>query len=233
MSTDKTLTGAELEVAIANFSMGTNRFADEEARGIRDQRTGRFIQHADYGEDTKLNVQFTVEPVMSKLETYLAGGVPKYVDMDFITITIPADPKLVIHTPVTDFYEWRFPNEYEKFKKGQDAVLTGTPLDLWPALLPSQIIELKHQGVRTIEQLADLSDSSSGVMRGFYQLKHKAKQFLEDAKDKNATAIVRVQMEEQSARHAAEMKALEDRMTAMMAQAMPKEKKSKPGEDLN
>jgi hypothetical protein len=214
MNTNTTLTGAELEVAIANFSMGTNSFADEEARGIRDQFTGRFIQHADYGEDTKLNAQFTAEPVMSKLETYLAGGVPKYVDMDFITITIPADPKLVIYTPVADFYEWRFPNEYEKFKKGQDAVLIGTTFDLCPALQRSQIIELKYQGVRTIEHLADLSDSVNGVMRGFYQLKHKAKQFLEDAKDKNATVIVRVQMEEQAARHAAEMKALEDRMIA-------------------
>lgn len=233
MKTIHDLSQAELEVAIANFSMGTNRFAEEETRGIRDQRTGRFLSHEDYGPDTKLNVQFTVEPVLNKLETYLAGGVPKYVDMDFITITIPGDRDLVVHTPVTDFYEWRFPNEFEKFKKGQDAALIGTPLDLWPALQPSQIVELKHQGIRTVEQLADLSDSSSGVMRGFHQLKHKAKQFLEDAKDKNATAIVRAQMEEQAARHAAEMKALEDRMTAMMAQALPKEKKAKPSEDLN
>jgi hypothetical protein len=232
MNTNNNLTDAELQIAIANFSNGASRFEEDEKRGVRDQRTGRFIQHADYGADTKLNVQFSVEPVLSKLETYLAGGIPKYVDMDFITITIPGDNGLVIHTPVTDFYEWRFPNEYENFKKGQDAAVTGTPLSLWPAMQPAQIAELKHHGIRTIEQLAELSDSSAGVMRGFYQMKTKAKQFLEDAKDKNATAVVRVQMEEQAERHAAEMKAMEDRFTAMLAQVIPKEKKAKPSEDL-
>lgn len=235
MNNKHNLTDAELQVAIANFSIGGSRFAEDETRGVRDSRTGRFIQHSDYGEDTKLNVQFSTESVFSKLETFLAAdGMPKYVDMDFVTITIPGNRDLVIHTQVTDFYEWRFPNEYANFKRGQDAAVTGTPLTLWPALQPAQIAELKHQGVRTIEQLAELSDSSSGVMRGFYQMKAKAKQFLEDAKDKNATAVVRVQMEEQAERHAVEMKAMEERFTAMLAQAIPKEKgKSKPSDDLS
>jgi hypothetical protein len=121
---------------------------------------------------------------------------------------------------VTDFYEWRFPHEYEAFKRGKEAAVVGTPLDLWPALQPSQIAELKHQGIRTIEQLATLSDSASGVMRGFYALKHKAQQFLDDAKDKSAAAVVRAQMEEQEARHKADMKAMEDRIAAMVAEAM-------------
>jgi len=220
----------DLNVAIANQSLG-NRFENDEQRGIRDPRTGRFIQHADYGEDTKLNVQFSTEPVFSKKETYLAG-VTKYVDMDFITITVPGNRDLIIHTPVTDFYEWRFPLEYESFKRGKEATVVGTPLDMWPALQPSQIAELKHQGIRTIEQLATLSDSASGVMRGFYALKHKAKQYLDEAKDKNAAAIVRAQMEEQEARHKAELKAMEDRVAAMLAEAMASKesRKAKPTE---
>jgi hypothetical protein len=227
-------TEINLDVAIANQG-GTHRFADDEARGVRDPRTGRFVQHADFGEDTKLNVKFSAEPVFSKRETYFANGVPKYVDMDFITITIPGNRDLIIHTPVTDFYEWRFPQEYEAFKRGQEASVTGTPLEMWPVLQPSQVAELKHQGIRTIEQLASLSDTSSGVMRGFYAMKHKAQQFLDDAKDKTATAFVRAQMEEQNERHKAELKAVEDRFAAMLAEAMaPKEqKKAKPGESGN
>ena len=217
----------DLNVAIAMQSNG-HRFETDEQRGVRDPRTGRFVQHADYGEDTKLNVQFSTEPVFSKKETYLAGGVTKYVDMDFITITVPGNRDLVIHTPVTDFYQWRFPHEYDLFKRGKEAAVVGTPLDMWPHLQPSQIAELKHQGIRTIEQLATLSDSVSGVLRGFYALKHKAQQYLDDAKDKNAAAVVRAQMDEQAERHKAEMKAMEDRFAAMLAEAMAS-KESKKG----
>ena len=221
----------DLNVAIAMQGTG-NRFAEQEHRGIRDPRTGRFATHQDYGGDLGVNVQFSTEPVFSKKETYLAGGVPKYADMDFITITIPGDHTTVIHTQVTDFHQWRFPNEYDLFKRGKEATLVGTPLDMWPGLPPSQVAELKHQGIRTVEQLANLSDSVSGVMRGFYALKHKAQQFLDDAKDKNAAAVVRAQMEEQAERHKAEMKALEDRIAAMLTEAMATKeaKKGKAGE---
>jgi hypothetical protein len=223
MNQQNNLHEIDLNVAIAMQGAG-NRFEHDEQNGVRDPRTGRFVQHKDYGEDSKLNVQFTSEPVFSKKETYLAGGVTKYVDMDFITITVPGNRDLIIHTPVTDFYEWRFPHEYEAFKRGKDAAVVGTPLDMWPHLQPSQIAELKHQGIRTIEQLATLSDSASGVMRGFYALKHKAQQFLDDAKDKNAAAVVRAQMEEQEARHKADMKAMEDRIAAMVAEAVTAKK---------
>lgn len=217
----------DLNVAIATQGTG-NRFIQEESEGVRDPLTGRFVTHKSYGGDLGLNVQFTTEPVFSKKETYLAGGVPKYVDMDFITITIPGDKFTEVHRPVTDFDQWRFPREYEAFKRGKDAELVGTPLTMWPALTASQVAELKHQGIRTIEQLATLSDSVSGSLRGFYALKNKAQQFLDDAKDKNAAAVVRAQMDEQAERHKAEMKALEDRMAAMLQQAMAdKEVKTK------
>ncbi|MFC5476552.1 hypothetical protein [Massilia suwonensis] len=231
MESNTNTSNINLDVAIANQG-GTHRFADDEARGIRDPRTGRFMQHQDIGEDTKLNVKFSAEPVFSKRETYFAGGVPKYVDMDFITITIPGNRDLIVHTPVTDFYIWRFPQEYEAYKRGQEASVVGTPLEMWPGLQPSQVAELKHQGIRTVEQLATLSDTSSGVLRGFYAMKHKAQQFLDDAKDKTATAFVRAQMEEQNERHQAELKAVEERFAAMLAEAMATKdsKKSKPSE---
>lgn len=216
----------DLNVAIATQGTG-NRFIQEEMEGVRDPLTGRFATHKIYGGDLGLNVQFTTESVFSKKETYLAGGVPKYVDMDFITITIPGDKHTSIHTPVTDFHEWRFPKEYEAFKRGKDAEVVGTPLAMWPALQPSQVAELKHQGVRTIEQLASLSDSVSGSLRGFYALKSKAQQFLDDAKDKNAAAVVRAQMDEQEARHKAELKAMEDRLAVMLQEAMAA-KEAKP-----
>jgi len=226
--------GIDLNVAIATQGTGS-RFIEEEHNGIRDPLTGRFATHKDYGGDLGVNLHFTVEPVFSKKETYLAGGVPKYVDMDFITISIPGDNYTKVHRPVTDFDQWRFPREYEAFKRGQEASVVGVPLDMWPGVGPSQVMELKHHGIRTVEQLANLSDSTNGALRGFYAYKQKAQQYLDDAKDKNAAAVVRAQMDEQAERHKAEMKEMEDRFAAMLEQAMsakePKEvKKTKAGE---
>lgn len=205
----------DLNVAISQMAEG-DRFEEDERRGVRDPRTGRFTQHSDFGADDKLNVKFTTEPVFSKKETFLAGGVHKYVDMEFVTITVPGNRDLMVHAPATDFYQWRFPFEYAAFKRGQDAAVTGTPLEIWAALNPSQIQELKYHGIRTIEQIATLSDSSSGVMRGFYSLKHKAQQFLDEAKDAAANGALRAQLEEQQARHASEMQAMEERLMAVM-----------------
>jgi len=216
----------DLNAAIAQQYEG-NRFEEAERRGVRDARTGRFITHKDYGGDTDLNVAFSTEAVHSKKETLLAGGVPKYVDMDFITITIPTDQTLGIHAPVTDFYQFRFPREYAAFKAGQDAALIGTPLEIWAALKPSQIQELKNAGVRSIEQLANLSDSASGVLRGFYSLKQSAKLFLEESKDKAAAGALRAQLDESEARHKADLKAMEERFSAMLESLVAKQKPAK------
>jgi hypothetical protein len=226
--------GFDLDAAIAHQNLGS-RFELEENMGIRDPHTGRFKKHELYGGDLGLNVKFSVESVFSPKETFLAtDGTKRYVDQDFITITIPGNSLTEIHEQVSEFYKWRFPSEYAEFKKGTSSSMNGTALEMWPALHPAQITDLKHRGIRTIEQLANLSDSSSEVLRGFYSLKSKAKQFLEDAKDKTSTENVRIQMEEQEARHKAELKAMEDRFAAMLAQALPKEsKKVKPNEDLN
>lgn len=91
--------------------------------------------------------------MFSPKETFLANGVKKFVDQEFITITIPGDRNTEIHEQVGEFYKWRFPQEYAQFKKGQGAALIGTPLDMWPAMSQSQIEELKYEGIRTVEQV--------------------------------------------------------------------------------
>lgn len=228
MSVDKE-TQAQIDriVAVAQQSMG-NRFEEDEKRGLRDPQTGRFKSHLDLGADDKLNVQFSTERVLNKTATYDAGGVNQYTAMDFVTITIPGNRDLTVHAPVTDYYQWRFPVEFDAFKRGQNSEVKGTPLEKWAALNEGQIAELKHQGIRTVEQVATLSDSVSGVMRGFYALKFKAQAFLEDGKQGASDALVVKQLAQQETRHAAEMQALKAEMAAMLAEAMGKGRKSKP-----
>lgn len=183
---------------------------------IRHPLTGRIIGGSQDGVDDQLNVQFTTEAVFNKLLTFRAGGVPKYVDMDFITISTPGDNKIVIHSPVTDYYQWRFPVEFANFKKGQSEILTGTPLALWPLMTPSQIRELDNAGIRTVEQVSNLSDSNAGKFAGFYGLKQKAKQFLDQATDTAAQGKLQAEFDAREKRNKEEMDSMRAQMDAMM-----------------
>lgn len=205
----------ELFLKASTANLG-NRFEEDERRGRRDPITGRLVYHPDFGANDQNQVTFSVQPVLSKLETYLAQGVPKYVDMEFITIVVPGNRDLTQHCPVTDFYIWQYPNEYKAFKQGIGQKIVGTPLSLWPVLTPSQIKELEYHGVHTVEQLANLSDSVSGVLRGFHSLKAKAKEFLEDARDVAKNALLKQQLEEQQEAHNAQMAEMNAKFEALM-----------------
>ena len=202
-------------LAVSQMNFG-NRFEEDELRGQRDPRTGRFIKHQDFGADDQLLVTFTSNAVLNKLKSYHAGS-PKYDDMDFITILIPGNKDLTYHGPVTDFHEWRFPREYEAYKAGKDHVDGGTPLSHWPEVTPAQIKELDYFGVRTVEQIANLSDSSSGVLRGFYSMKERARVFLDVAAKNNAAGLLNMQLQEQEAKHADEMAALNAKLERLMS----------------
>lgn len=167
------------------------------------------------GADDQLTVSFSTEATFNKLLTYRAGGVPKYSDQDFITITTPGDNKLVVHTPVTEYHIWRFPIEHAHFKKGQGELVTGMPIALWPYLTPSQIRELNNANVRTVEQIAGLSDSNAGAFAGFYSLKDKAKQFLSLAGDKAAQGKLQAELDVRDRAHKNEIAALKEQMEQM------------------
>jgi hypothetical protein len=184
---------------------------------------GRIIGGDDSdGPEDQLNVRFTTEAVFNKLLTYRNGGVPKYSDMDFVTISCPGSNTLTVHSPVTEYHKWRFPIEYANFKKGQGELISGTPLSLWPLLSQSQLREMDNIGIRTVEQVANLSDSNSGAFAGFHGLKSKAKQFLELANDKAAQGALQAELNERDQKHKAELAAMQaqmDQMLAMMTKA--------------
>lgn len=158
---------------------GSGRFAEDENRATRDPVSRRIIASPDHGSDAELTVEFTTEEVFSAAASVDAGGVPTYVPVDFVTIFRPgSQAQLTIHTPVTDFHIWRFPKEYDAFKAGVDATREGTALKEWPLMTKGHIRDLNYNGIHTVEQVAALSDSTSGALRGFTHLKGKAQAWL-------------------------------------------------------
>lgn len=181
---------------------------------VRNPATGRIISGGD-GADDALNVTFSVQPVLDKLATYRAGH-NVYKDLEFVTIVVPGK-RDVHHSPVTEYYKWRFPVDYANFKRGQAAIQTGTPLAMWPLITPSQAKELEHLGVMTVEQVASMSDSMAPQFMGFYALKTKAQQFLANTKDSAATASLQAELDARDAQHKSQMAAMQQQMAEMLA----------------
>jgi hypothetical protein len=173
----------ELAATYAHFGMDWD---EEEKRVSRDPVTGRIVKSPDYGSDVYNNVSFSVEKRVNKMKTAQAGK-RTYDEIDFVTIVTPGDSRTVIHRPVTEFDKFRFPFEYAAFKRGEKVAVHGTPIEDWDEISDESIKDLKHHNIHTVEQIANLSDSVNGPLRGFTVLKQKAKLWLDGHKKTAAT----------------------------------------------
>jgi len=133
-----------------------------------------------YADDKKLAVKFEIRPF--KMD-YLSAkeGRPIYQDMEYISIIIPGS-RDVLTAPLDDAYKARFKERYDRWKADNNPeFLQGTILSELPWITKSQVAELAHNNVRTVEQLAGLSDANASQFMGNHQLRERAKKYLEAA----------------------------------------------------
>lgn len=111
-------------------------------------------------------------------------GRPVYEQRIFVRIMVPGDATSIIETPATEQHKDEYRRQYERFQKGMKDVIDGTPLTMWPVVNKSQVKECEFFEIRSVEQLAELSDSSCKRMgMGYMELRSKAKAWLLAAKD--------------------------------------------------
>jgi len=134
--------------------------------------------------DERLHVAFYKRAVenteLSKIE-----GRKIFEDHDFIRIAIPGDQFNMIDTFATEQHKFRFPNEFKRHQEKAANVISGTPLEHFPGITPSQVAEFKSQNIHTIEDVAELSDAVR--IMGVHELKRKAKAFLEVKREESVT----------------------------------------------
>jgi len=74
---------------------------------------------------------------------------------------------------------------YEAWKKGQENPVDGTPLGAWPGLAPEQAERLKMLRVRSVEDVAAMTDADVDTFgMGGLLLRQNARAFIEMKKDK-------------------------------------------------
>lgn len=97
---------------------------------------------------------------------------------------------------------------YEAFKTGKDIPINGTPLGVWSGISPEQAEIFRNNGIRTVEEVRDLTDSQGERIRlpNIRDLRKQAGLFLENT----------------DAAKAAEREAQKDAIIAEMADRLAK-----------
>jgi len=147
------------------------------------------FNHNDFSDqreaDKALLVKFLIKPKQDKAKS-LDEGRPVFKDTEYIDIKIAGNRTGGACRPATPADKQRFSEHYAAFKQRTDQDLaTGMPLIEWPLISRSFAEELAFFHVKTVEQLATMADSQISKFMGGYDLRGKAKKWLEQVdKDK-------------------------------------------------
>jgi hypothetical protein len=112
----------------------------------------------------------------------LEAGRDIFASIERVRIIIPGAIASIVHHNVTDEHRERWAEQYARFKANQEPVLEGTPLEEWSLMNPAAIAELHYHQVRTVEELAGLSDIAvQSIGMGGTILRQRARAWLDDA----------------------------------------------------
>lgn len=156
---------------------------------VRDDRKsdGWVEEHFDYGTQQLKQIR------------HQGAGRDIYKDAEFIEIRIPMNLKEVRRRQVRESDKRRWPVQYAAFKAGLASPLIGTPVDKLPFLTKAQVLEFQAMGLRTAENVRDISDSDGQKLMGFQQLRRRVADFLAAAEGNAPLASMRSELESRDA----------------------------------
>lgn len=148
--------------------------------------------------DDRLMIKFETFPHPNEIKS-LEAGHPVYDDREYITIIVPGDKTSIVHRPVWAQDKARFARQYAQFKQGEEQAVVGLPLKLWGGIKLGQAKEFEYFNVKTVEQLAEMSDGNGISIHGFQGLKQRAKDYLAQTKEQQPMLEMRALIETKDA----------------------------------
>ena len=110
------------------------------------------------------------------------AGRPVFADKEFVEILAAGNQNNIVRRPAGEMDKARFRKQYELFKQGDTEQMVGTPLSEVPWVTRSQVEEFAYRKVRTLEDLANISDAQC-TLPGMYDLRTKAQHWMKKASD--------------------------------------------------
>jgi hypothetical protein len=145
--------------------------------------------------DSQLLVKFFYKTRQDFAESKKQGR-PIFKEVEYIDIKVPGDRNCCVCRPARDADRTRFPKHYEAFKNRTAAPETGTPLAEWAKIPRSAVEQLAFANVKTVEQLAALSDTYTGQIHGGNSYKRMAQEYLKRVEEEKAVGDVSALKEE-------------------------------------
>lgn len=124
-------------------------------------------------------------------------------EIEYIEIVTPGDKTNIVDRPVRDSDRRQFARQYQAWKAGDNEQLTGTPLSAWPGVTRAQVEELGYFKIRTVEQLASVSDGNLMQVGPIRALRQRAQDFISVAAGSAPIEAMRAQMQAKDAEMAA------------------------------
>lgn len=137
---------------------------------------------------------------------------------------IPADQFLRIDRPIRESDKEEFAAEWQQWERTHENRPIGIPLDMWPQLSDTQKAEFKAMQIVTVEQFAALPDAFGLNIRGFTELREKAKAFVAVGKDAEIIGKIRA---EAADRETALQKQIDEMRAMIEAMTKPESEKAK------
>lgn len=107
---------------------------------------------------------------------------------------------------------------YERWKKGEEAPLNGTPIKEWPPLSPSERANLITIRIYTVEDLANANeDTLRQIGMGGRAMQQKAENWLKSATDQGKMAEAMYALQVENKRYAATLKRQEKQIEKLNA----------------
>ena len=151
---------------------------------------------SDPQADASLRVRFFKHAVFNQAKSEEAGR-QIFDEVDYISIVAPGQRNSEHVCKVRDIDKARFPQQWSDYQANQEQRMSGTPLDMWPAVGVAKVAEMNALNVFTVEQLAAIPDTAIGKLGpGTLDLRNKAKAYIDGASENAETKRMGTEIEQ-------------------------------------
>lgn len=142
---------------------------------------GTYVRANSGADMSKVYPRFFMDTVQDQVASAQQGRAI-FKEEERVEIIMPGISQLTKPVErVTQEHIDRWPEAYKAFKAGQELSVSGVPLEQWAILKRAQVLELKHQGFVTVEQVAGMSDLAVQKLgMGGLRLRQLAQSYLDD-----------------------------------------------------
>lgn len=186
---------------------------------VSDEAWKQFLPGAQQEDDKNLIVSFFIDKKLMGAKSEAAGK-PIYEDREYVKIMIKGQDKQIVIEEVRPHHKQKYPIAYMLFQQNKPAPVIGTPIEMLPGVGPSMAHHLKGMHIRTVEDVANVTDENTlqAIGAGARDLVRRAKAWLEQTNEKSLNLQAQLaEKDREAAALKAQIEAFEARFAALEA----------------